>query len=290
VVSEEFFDICAELVSDRVILFNSREVYYRIFNYLSVLNPDTANFRERAIVRTVCGNPLGDNSDRFSSIKSVLAGISEESVISHSEGVEVASIFVTDSTIAVATVTTFSTFATVLSVNGAYVRSVGSRDRVGFPNVHFITASTIVSDSRVWIVGAWFPLLAVGLSVDPFEIVRALRVTVTSTIFSTSLVGWVFAQASILLHFYEVESAVQTARKVRHINSESKFTIQKFEHLVVAVVLEKVCTGSNVGTVWTVGDEPQVKRVATCCYSICSWIVGSINCSVFRARLRIWAL
>jgi hypothetical protein len=62
--------------------------------------------------------------------------------------------------------------------------------RIGFPDVHFTTAGTIVTCARVGVITRGFPVLTIGFSVDPLEVMGALGITVTCSVLSTSLVRW----------------------------------------------------------------------------------------------------
>lgn len=94
------------------------------------------------------------------------------------------------------------------------------------------------------------------LAVDEFDVFGALSVTVTSSVFGTSLVVGEARHTTILVHGDEVESTVETAREVAHVNVKGKLLVLELEHLVVSVVLHEVDTGPDVLGVWALGDEP----------------------------------
>lgn len=70
----------------------------------------------------------------------------------------------------------------------------------------------------------------------------------TSSVLSTSLVV-ALVKTTISCHLNEVESTVQTARKVRNINVEGELLVDEVEHLVLGVGLHEVGSGTNVGRV-----------------------------------------
>jgi hypothetical protein len=72
------------------------------------------------------------------------------------------------------------------------------------------------------------------LAVDELEITRALRVTVTSTVLGTGLVGRVLAHTTVLIHADEVDSAVQPARQLAEIDIEGKFVAKQCKHGILA--------------------------------------------------------
>ena len=96
------------------------------------------------------------------------------------------------------------------------------------------------------------------LAVDELDVLGALRVAVASTVLSTSLVGCVLGETTILSHLDEVQSTVETAGEVGHVDIEGEFLVEEGEHLVVGVVLHQVDTRADVGA----GNELERERVA----------------------------
>ncbi len=74
----------------------------------------------------------------------------------------------------------------------------------------------------------------------------ALRVAVTSSITSASLVCWEPGLATILVHLDKVDSAIETARKLGDVDIEGNLLVLHVEHLIVVGVFHEVDTGSNV--------------------------------------------
>lgn len=134
--------------------------------------------------------------------------------------------------------------------------SVGSSNGVSLPNVHLWATSTGLTLTSVGVVGGGVPSDNVGLAVDEFDVVGALRITVTSSVLGTSLVV-TLVHTAIGSHFDEVESTVQTARQLGDIDVEGELLADEVEHLVLTVGLHEVGTGPDIGGVLARGDELQ---------------------------------
>jgi hypothetical protein len=93
--------------------------------------------------------------------------------------VEVTAVLVANTAVAVVTVTTVGARAGGEPERLARVRSVGSRDGVGLPDIHLSAASTQLTRSSVLVLGVRDPAVGVGGTVDPLDVVGALRVAVT---------------------------------------------------------------------------------------------------------------
>ena len=78
---------------------------------------------------------------------------------------------------------------------------------------------------------------------------------------STSLVV-ALVDATVGGHLGEVESTIQTAGQVGHVDIESEFLADEIEHLVLGVGLHEVGTGADVGGERALGDKLQVQRIA----------------------------
>jgi hypothetical protein len=114
-----------------------------------------------------------------------------------------------------------------------------------------------------------------GLSyhaIDELEIPRALRVAVSGSVLRTGLVARVFRHATIGIHSHKVQSTVQTARKVRHINIEGELVVQQVEMLIRLVILHKVQTRANIGT----GDEAELKLGSRGSDTVSARVIGTI--------------
>jgi len=72
----------------------------------------------------------------------------------------------------------------------------------------------ILSDYTV--IGGRYPSIGIGFAVDPLDIMRALGVTVASTVFSSSLVRRVFGQATISVHVNLSSSTLNGKNKTKN--------------------------------------------------------------------------
>lgn len=69
------------------------------------------------------------------------------------------------------------------------------------------------------------------LAVDPFQITRALGITIADTILGSSFVIWVSSNSTICGHAGEVEGSIETTWKPRHIDVEGEFFVEEVECL-----------------------------------------------------------
>jgi hypothetical protein len=124
------------------------------------------------------------------------------------------------------------------------------------------------------------------LTVDEFEITRALGITVSSTIFGSSFVGRVLLQATVCIHGDEVERPIEAAGEVRQVNIEGELEVgSQLEHLISSVILHQVGTRSNVRRVGPLGNKLQLERISAGCDAVSRLVVGSIKGAVRGALL-----
>ena len=79
---------------------------------------------------------------------------------------------------------------------------------------------------------------------------------------STGLVV-ALVDATVGGHLDEVESTVQTAGQVGHVDIESEFLADEIEHLVLGVGLHEVGTGSDIRS-GTLGNELKGQGIVGC--------------------------
>ena len=84
------------------------------------------------------------------------------------------------------------------------------------------------------------------LAIDELDVLRALSVAVASSVLGTSLVAGIFRQTTIGVHLDEVQSTVETARQVRHVDVEGELLVFQLEHRVRGVIVHQVDTGADV--------------------------------------------
>ncbi len=87
----------------------------------------------------------------------------EEVLVTHAVRVEVTSILVADSCVAVVTIATLGPRATVETLVAADVRSVSSGLGVGFPDIHLSAACSVSAVTSVGVSSRCGPIKNVGL-------------------------------------------------------------------------------------------------------------------------------
>jgi hypothetical protein len=278
-VTENGLLLSAEVIGDGVEgRRDSGDVDLGVLDDFAVLNIDTADFLKSTGISTVSGNELGNDSDLLGSVDGLSGSI--EAGVTHAVRVEVASILVANTTITVRTVTALSTGATILTVDAAGVRSVGGGDRVGLPDIHFIAACSVLSGASIDIVGGGGPSKDVGLSVDKLDVVGALCIAVSGSVFGTSLVAGILGKTSIGIHFGEVKSTIDTAGHVGDVDVESELLVLDLEELVVGVVGgHEVYTGTNVG-IGRLGYKLHGECIARSGDTVCATVVGTLESAV----------
>ena len=104
---------------------------------------------------------MGNDGDRLGRVNSETRA--EERRVAHTEGVEVASVLVTETILTFVTVTTVIAGAAGLALDGADVWSEGSTHGVGLPDVHLVTAGSVRTGTGVRVGGGWCPAFDVSL-------------------------------------------------------------------------------------------------------------------------------
>lgn len=152
----------AEVVGDGVVASDSLNGGGRGLEDDTVLDEDAADLSEVASGRVVRGQELSDDCDRLGGVD--CEARAEERFRAHAEGVEVASILVAETILALVTVTALGVaFAASLARDGADVRGDCSTHGVGFPNIHFVTAGSELTSAGVRVVGRRGPAHTVSL-------------------------------------------------------------------------------------------------------------------------------
>lgn len=201
--------------------------------------------------------------------------------VTHAVGVEVASVRVTSTTVAVGRVRSAAvvTSAHVLRDVGAAVGGQGRGDQVGLPDVHLDTAGAMVADTGVGVVGRGRPAVDVALAVDELEVTGALGVAVASAVRCTSLVARVLGHAAVGVHGNKVEGTVQTARQVGHVHVKGELLAQQVKGLVLGLGRHQEETAANVG-IGALGDEAEGQSVVGRGHTVGGLVVGAINAAV----------
>lgn len=192
----------------------------------AVLDVEALDLRERTCGGAIVGDELGDDGEGTGRVQG--HAFAEESRVTHPVGIKVTSISIADTGVMGAVIAS----ACRLFVHGARVRSKSVGHGVCFPDIHLRAARSNVSRPGVRTAGFCGPAFAVGSSVDELQILWALSITVSRSILGTGQVGGVLGHSSVGVHGHEVESAVQSARKVGDIHIERELLTQKLELLV----------------------------------------------------------
>jgi hypothetical protein len=171
-----------------------------------------------------------------------------------SEWVKIATIFIAYTLVSLVSLSTFSTLASLSSGHGTWMSSISFRDRVGLPDIHFSAAGSILSSSSIWVSRGWLPSSRVSFSINEFNVLWALSITVSSSELCTGFVTFIFTHTSIFLHFDKVKGTINTAWHVRDIDGEGELFVLKFEHLIFILGVHHVGSGTNVLSIGSLSD------------------------------------
>ena len=221
------------------------------------MDVESTELFEVTVVGSVGGDELGNDGERPGGVHLVGGAGSVEGAVVQPVRCKVATVLVAHSVVPVARVVVAAddAFALRLIVGGARVSGESLGLFVGLPNVQLGAAIAVVAFARVGVVRDRYPVLAVGFSGDPLDVVRALGVAVACTVLGSAFVGRVFRCATIGIHghlclyslfllevtettycaiTYKVEGAVQAAVECRDIDVVGEFPVQQLEHAVPA--------------------------------------------------------
>jgi len=127
-------------------------------NALAILHVVTANLFQRASISAIGCDELGDHCHFLAAVNLKARTLAKELLIAKAEGVDVASILVTDTVKSmVGIVTTLRTLAPGVLRDTAGMGCVGSADAVCFPDVHFRAASAVVTNAGVFASSSRWP-------------------------------------------------------------------------------------------------------------------------------------
>ena len=210
-VSEGSLGVLAHLVSDGIVL-STHGVNGSLWmlNNLSILDELSSNLGKVAIGISV---ELSNNGKWTGGVNSLAFTI--EVSCAGSEWIEITAILVADSiksmTGGVVTAGHWI-LAFCLSIKVARMRCESRGDLVSLPDIKLGAAATPLSESGIGVSRRWVPVEGVGLSINELDVMRALSITVTSSIFGAGLVT--IAMVSIFGHLDEVKSTIDTARHI----------------------------------------------------------------------------
>lgn len=287
VVTEDGLLVDAELISDGVEVTDTGPFVLGLKDDFATLNPGTTDLDEVTGGGPVVSDELGDDSDLGVGVDSLSWTV--EFLVTLTERVEITAVLVADTVVSVATVTAlgFGT-ASVETSRRADVWGVGVGDGVGLPDIHLVTAGTVLAETSVGVDGGCSPSFSVTRTSDELHVVWALSIAVTGTVLGTSLVGWVLGHTTVLVHLDKVQGSVDTARGVGDIDIKGELLTDGVEHVVVGVVLQQVDTRTNVGSRRS-GHELQGDSIAAGGDTVGTGVIGALKSAVSSARGVVWA-
>jgi hypothetical protein len=150
-----------EFGGDGIESVHAGDVGLGVLDDLAVLDVETANLLEGAVSGSVAGNELGDDGEFGLGVYG--HAFTVEGSVTHAVRVEVASILVAHSAIAVVAITALGSRAPIWTSDSATVRGIGSSDLVGFPDIHLRAARAVFTLASVLVVGRAFPSFNVSL-------------------------------------------------------------------------------------------------------------------------------
>ena len=138
-------------------------------------------------------------------------------------GLHVTPILVTDTLETISPiVSTISPSASIILL-GTSMHRESCGDAVGFPQINFSAARSILARSSIGVSLRWLPVLHIGLAINEFDVMRALSITIPCSILGTSSTERTLA--TILLHLHKVQSTIQTTPKLGIIDGDSELLV-----------------------------------------------------------------
>ncbi|CAG8779468.1 10370_t:CDS:1, partial [Acaulospora colombiana] len=147
----------AECGGDGVVGGHTSNVGLGVGDDFAVLDVEAADLVEGTAGGAVARQELGDDGELGVGVDGQAGAV--VGGVAHTVRVEVASVLVAHSTVAVGAVPALGARAAVLAVDGAAVGGVGSSVLVGLPDIHLVTARSVVALAGVDVVGGWGPAL-----------------------------------------------------------------------------------------------------------------------------------
>jgi len=146
---------------DGVVGGHAGDVDLGVLDNLAVLDVETTDLGERAAGRVVVGEELSDDGELGVGVDGLSGAV--ETLVAHTVRVEVTTVGVANASVSV--VCTTASCAAAAGGRSAVTRmgGVGSRNGVGLPDIHLVTAGTVVSGTSVGIVCRSLPSIRVGL-------------------------------------------------------------------------------------------------------------------------------
>ena len=127
------------------------------------------------------------------------------------------------------------------------------------------------------------------LSIDEFDIPGALRVTVTGSVFCTSLVPGVLGQATVGIHLGEVEGSIETAGQVGEVDVKCELLVEELEHLILRIAGHHIDTRADVLATGVGGDKLEREGVTASGDTIRARVVSTVEGTIGGAGLSVSA-
>mmetsp|Transcript_30163 Transcript_30163/g.99792 ORF Transcript_30163/g.99792 Transcript_30163/m.99792 type:complete len:489 (+) Transcript_30163:261-1727(+) len=231
----------ADRVRYRVAL-NANRRGLRILNDIAILDVEPSDLGQLASIGTVLGQELRHDGDGPVRVDGSVGP--EERLVSHAEGIELATVLVAKALVILVPVAITAIRACAPSRPNAAARMSchGCSHAIGLKYVHFCATRT--SGAR----------LHVGLAIDEVDFIRAARVAVAQAVFGTSSVV-TFAQATICLHLHKTQCSVHAAVQRGDVHVKSHLAILQMEHLVVfSGAVHQIQSRADIGLVSNIID------------------------------------
>lgn len=129
-----------------------------------------------------------------------------------------------------------------------------------------------------------FDLKVTRLAIDELDVVRALSVTVTSSVLRTGRVSRVLGLATVSVHLNEVHRSVQSAREIGHIDVEGELLVLEVELQVGVFIVQKVDSGANVG-VRALRNEVETQRVASRSDTVDTAVICTVQGAILQKHV-----
>jgi len=298
----------------------------RVGNDNAILNIESFDLGQGAGRCTVTGDELGDDRELGSGINS--HSLSIEAGSTHTVGVVIASVSITKSRVSGVDSTIGSSATSLLSNRARMTKlfKVSCRLEVIFeillteytqrtlrslprcPSRYSTIHTVLTQHSCHWQMRSNQPSWPwkgnqlnvtktdqlrreTYFSVDELDILRTLGITISGSILGTSLVCRESAHSSVFVHLREIECAVETARKVGHINVKCELLAEQLEHLIFgrAASSHQVCSRSDIARTAAFRHEVELESIARGCDAISTGVVGSVQSTVGGTLYAIWA-
>ena len=96
------------------------------------------------------------------------------------------------------------------------------------------TTTSVLSNAHVVALVVWVrsPINNIGLAINELNVVGALSITVSGTIFGTSHVV-ASTIATVLIHLHKVTGSIHSALQFRHVEFHGELSVLEIEHLVL---------------------------------------------------------